>query len=151
MMTAQALGFVSILTPDGHTEIVRYDQFVCQLFRADTDVQMIQHATIGICEEAGEVAGVIKQSLHYKKLNTKEGLDIKQALIEELGDLRWYMQALMQMYDIVEQDVLQYNANKLAKRYVSLRYSDLEAAERKDKYGFNPLLDWGVDPEDSRN
>ena len=148
-MSASSLGFVYITTPLGHTEVVRYDQFVQQLFRADKSEQMIQHAVIGICEEAGEVAGVIKQSLHYKKSHTKEGLPIRHALIEELGDLKWYMQALMQMYDISEQDILQYNANKLSKRYVSLRYSDAEAAARTDKQ--IPYLDLDSDPSDSRN
>ena len=57
----------------------------------------------------------------------------KEAMMEELGDLRWYIQATMQMYDLNEQDILQYNANKLAVRYVSLRYSDEEAAARADK------------------
>lgn len=132
-MSAIALGFVSIVNSQGHTEIVRYDQFVQQLFRADVAPMMTSHAITGICEEAGEVAGVIKQHLHYRKSATKEGLPIKQALLEELGDLRWYIQALMQMYDLNEQDILQYNANKLAVRYVSLRYSDEEAAARADK------------------
>ena len=148
-MSASALGFVSILTPLGAVEIVRYDEFVKQLFRADTFNQMIQHAMIGICEETGEVAGVIKQSLHYRKLVTKEGLEITEALIEELGDLRWYIQALMQMFDIAEQDILQYNANKLSKRYVDLRYSDKEAAERKDKKIYPIAL--SKDPEDPRS
>ena len=140
-MNAPALGFVSITTPLSHTEIIRYDKFVQQLFRADTREQMIQHAMIGICEEAGEVAGVLKQSLHYKKIFTKEGLGIRHALVEELGDLRWYIQALMQMYDIPEQDILQHNANKLSKRYVSLRYSDKEAAAREDKKSPFPSID----------
>lgn len=150
-MNAPALGFVAITTPAGHVEIVRYDKFVQQLFRADTENQMIQHAMIGICEEAGEVAGVIKQSLHYRKLVTKEGLEITKALLEELGDLRWYIQALMQMFDISEQDILQHNANKLSKRYVELRYSDEKAAAREDKKLAFPPIDLDFDPENSRS
>jgi uncharacterized protein YabN with tetrapyrrole methylase and pyrophosphatase domain len=41
----------------------------------------------------------------------------RKNVVEELGDLRFYIQATQQMYDISEGEVLQFNAHKLAERY----------------------------------
>ena len=109
------------------TDVVRYDQFVKQLFKADSGIMMKMHAALGGCGEAGELADAIKKEVVYCKPTDM------QNLIEELGDLRFYMQAVQNMYGITEQDILQYNANKLSKRYSSLRYSDEEAIRRADK------------------
>jgi len=43
------------------------------------------------------------------------------------------MEALMNVLDISDREVLQGNANKLAKRYKSLTYSSEAAIERADK------------------
>ena len=109
------------------TDVVRYDQFVKQLFKADSGIMMQMHAALGVCGEAGELADAIKKEVIYCK-----PADM-QNVIEELGDLRFYMQAVQNLYGITEQDILQYNANKLSKRYSSLRYSDEEAIRRADK------------------
>ena len=47
--------------------------------------------------------------------------------------MRFYIQAVMNHYEISDKEVLQKNADKLSKRYVSLKYSDEEAIERRDK------------------
>jgi NTP pyrophosphatase (non-canonical NTP hydrolase) len=107
--------------------VVRYDQFVKQLFKADCGIMMKMHAALGVCGEAGELADAIKKEVVYGKPEDM------QNLIEELGDLRFYMQAVQNLYGITEQDILQYNANKLSKRYSSLRYSNEEAIRRADK------------------
>ena len=106
---------------------VRYDQFVRQLLKADSEVMMKLHAALGVAGEAGELADAIKKECIYKKPVDRTNI------IEELGDLRFYMQAVQQMYEITEQEVLQANADKLAKRYLGLTYSDQAAIARADK------------------
>lgn len=108
-------------------DVVRYDQFVQLLFKVQNGALMKMHAALGVCGEAGELADAIKKEVIYGKPEDM------QNLIEELGDLRFYMQAVQNLYGITEQDILQYNANKLSKRYSSLRYSDEEAIGRADK------------------
>lgn len=130
---AATLGYVNIfLQPTDPLqpptcETVRYDQFVLGLFKPGSIKEQKYHAALGVCGEAGELADVVKRELVYGK-----GLD-RANLVEELGDLRFYIQAVMQVYGITEQEVLQGNADKLAARYVGLKYSDAAAIARADK------------------
>ena len=84
------------------------------------------HMALGIAGEAGELVDAIKKYAIYNK-----SLDIEN-VIEELGDLEWYMQGLRSALDITREDVLQYNINKLNKRY-PVQYTDADAQARKDK------------------
>lgn len=114
--------------PDGVlADPVRYDQFVRQLFKADTEPMMALHAALGCAGEAGELADAIKKEYIYNKPRDRTNI------IEELGDLRFYMQAVMNHYGITESEILQANANKLGKRYKGLRYTDTAAITRADK------------------
>lgn len=117
----------------GFTDLIRYDQFVQLLFKQMTEVEMAFHITAGLGSEAGEAQDVIKRQYIYKSAVTHEGKPIREGIIEELGDLRFYIQACMNHYAITEQEILDYNANKLSKRYKDLRYTDKEANERADK------------------
>lgn len=134
MSSARANSFVLIYpedwspdNPDLAADVIRYDQFVLQLFKADTYREMLYHATLGISGESGELADAIKKHLAYGK-----ELDVEN-VIEELGDLRFYMQALQNLLGITEDQVIQANANKLSKRYRGLRYTDAAAIYRADK------------------
>lgn len=122
-----ANSFVGILLPEGGTETIRYDAFVALLFKNQTYAMMKMHAALGVCGEAGELADAIKRDVIYEKGENRKNV------VEELGDLRFYMQAVMQLHGITEQEVLQENANKLCVRYKSLRYSDEAAVGRADK------------------
>lgn len=122
-----ANSFVVIRLEGGALETVRYDAFVALLFKQQSLDKMCLHAALGVCGEAGELADVVKREVIYGK-----DLDQKN-LVEELGDLRFYLQATMMLYGISEQEVLQENANKLSIRYKGLRYSDEAAQSRADK------------------
>ena len=113
--------------PDASLDMVRYDQFVLQLFKADTAPAMLTHAVLGIAGEAGELVDAIKKHTIYGKPLDRENV------IEELGDLRFYIQAMQNVLGITEFEVLQANANKLAKRYRGLKYTDQAAIDRADK------------------
>jgi NTP pyrophosphatase (non-canonical NTP hydrolase) len=123
-----ANSYVSLISPDDLAiEQTRYDSFVALLFKQQPAHIMALHAALGVAGEAGELADAIKKEHIYGKPTDRANI------VEELGDLRFYIQAVMQMYGISEQEVLQQNANKLCVRYKSLRYSDGEAIARADK------------------
>lgn len=120
--------YVSILLADGTShETVRYDSFVALLFKNQSAPLMHLHAALGVAGEAGELADAIKKEHIYNKPTDRTNI------VEELGDLRFHIQAVQQLYGISEQEVLQQNANKLCVRYKSLRYSDEAAISRADK------------------
>ncbi len=121
--------FVNIINEEGLVRPIRYDLFVAQLLKADSAAMMKMHIGLGIASEAGEVADAIKKEVIYNK-----PID-RHHIIEELGDLRFYMEACATMYGLDDQDILQQNANKLARRYKDLTYSDVAAQVRADKEG----------------
>lgn len=133
---SQSLGFVNVIIPGFSTEIIRYDKFVEKLFKVDTHKEMVHHAKGGCCEEAGELSDVLKRIVTYGNplmSLDKDGQTMYARILEELGDLKFYMQAVMNIYNISEQDVLQFNAQKLTVRYNKLVYSDADALSRADK------------------
>ena len=104
-----------------------YSQFIDKLFKHDTPDMEHMHAALGVAGEAGELADAIKKHVVYGK-----PLD-RANIVEELGDLRFYMQQIMNMHQITEEEVLQGNANKLSKRYPKGGYSNEAAIARADK------------------
>jgi len=84
------------------------------------------HMALGISGEAGELLDAIKKSVIYLR-----PLDIPN-IIEELGDLEFYMEGLRERLNITREQVLQDNINKLTIRYGKM-YSDKSANERNDK------------------
>lgn len=87
----------------------------------------ICHAALGIATEANETADVLKSHAIYGK-----ELDIK-ALVKELGDVYFWMQAIRNRFNITEAEIVQGNADKLAERYNKLQYSNEAAIARVDK------------------
>jgi len=54
-------------------------------------------------------------------------------IIEEMGDLRWYYQAMLNTLGLTDEDIQAANTVKLMKRYPSGVYSNQQAIERADK------------------
>lgn len=106
---------------------VRYDDFVRMLLKPDTLKNTALHCAIGICSEAGELADNIKREHIYGKDPNIDNL------IEELGDLLFYIQATMNVYGLDWQQLYQENADKLARRYSELTWSSKAAIARADK------------------
>lgn len=106
---------------------IRYDQFVLKLFKKEDDYHMLSHAARGIATESGEIVDCVKRSLDYE-----QDLNL-QNLIEEIGDMRFYLQAIQNMFGITDAVILQHNADKLSERYLNLEYSDGQAKLRRDK------------------
>ena len=109
-------------------DTVLYSRFVQRLVKdMGSNTQDILHAAVGISGEAGELLDAVKKHWAYGR-----ELDRTNA-IEELGDLEFYMTAMRLLLCVSRDEVLQYNAFKLQKRYSSGTYSDAQAQARADK------------------
>lgn len=87
----------------------------------------VMHMAIGISGEAGELLDAIKKQVIYRK-----DLDLEN-VIEELGDLEFYMEGLRQGLGITRAQCLQANIDKLGTRYKNFEYSNQKAQARADK------------------
>jgi len=89
------------------------------------------HMVIGISGEAGELLDAVKKNAIYQK-----DLD-RINVIEELGDLEFYMEGLRQALNITREETLQHNIDKLftgeKARYKQAKYSNTQAQVRSDK------------------
>ena len=110
-----------------HPDWVIYEEFVTNLVKERGDRSMnLEHMVIGICGEAGEIAdGVKKNSIYGKPLDHAN-------IVEELGDIEFYLAGLRQMLGISRYETLAGNVKKLQARYKG-GYSDAAAIERADK------------------
>lgn len=67
--------------------------------------------TLGLVGEAGEVSEPIKKHLHYGR-----PLD-REELVNELGDVLWYLAELCTILGLSLEGVAEYNIQKLHTRY----------------------------------
>lgn len=86
----------------------------------------VLHMAIGISGESGELLDAIKKHVIYNKPIDRENV------IEELGDLEFYMEGLRQGLDITREETIAANIAKLGVRYKD-GYSDKAAQLRADK------------------
>lgn len=84
------------------------------------------HMAIGIAGEAGELLDAIKKHAIYQK-----PIDIVH-VVEELGDIEFYMEGLRDGLSLSREHVLEKNQAKLTKRYGE-KYSNEAAQARADK------------------
>ena len=85
------------------------------------------HMSSALAYEAGELGDAFKKHIVYEK-----ELDMEN-VIEELGDLEFYMRAIRDSLGITREETLQHNLDKLGKRYSKGSYSNKSAQERADK------------------
>jgi NTP pyrophosphatase (non-canonical NTP hydrolase) len=104
-----------------------FENHVGRLFvkPADTTGRMV-HAAMGIAGEAGEVVDAVKKTWIYGKELDRENV------LEECGDLLFYISALLAETGFTIEDAMAHNMEKLAKRY-PIGYTDKAAIERADK------------------
>lgn len=85
------------------------------------------HGATGVVGEAGELIDAIKKHVIYDK-----PLDLDN-VIEELGDMEFYMEQIRQRLGLTREQTLEANITKLRVRYEGLKYSDAAAQARVDK------------------
>lgn len=115
-MNEQFAKHVAILAKPGKTIVNEIDAQGAHLM----------HMALGICGEAGEIADALKKAAIYNKPLDRDNV------VEELGDLLFYMQGVMNDLGISWDEVVKFNITKLAARYPA-GYSDQAAQERADK------------------
>lgn len=75
----------------------------------------IEYLTLGLCSEAGEVAGKIKKIIRDDNSNISE--EQKQQLEAELGDVLWYVSQLALELGVSLGRVAAKNIEKLSSRH----------------------------------
>ncbi len=117
------------LTQESHAAMVARLQKPGETILAEmTPAQaQLQHMAMGLAGEAGEVLDAIKKHTIYQKPIDRENV------VEELGDLEFYMQGVRQMTGITRRECLLHNLAKLGKRYGEGTYSNTQAITRADK------------------
>ena len=112
-----------------HSEMVealcKSGELICQELTAQDAHNL--HMVVGISGEAGELLDAIKKAVIYRKPIDMENV------IEELGDLEFYMEGLRQSFGITRSQTLSQNITKLSKRYEGLKYTNEAAQLRADK------------------
>lgn len=112
-----------------HAEMVRVlaksgEQIAKELTPADAH---LLHMAVGVSGEAGELLDAVKKGAIYRKPYDRVNL------IEELGDLEFYLEGLRQGLGVTREETLAANIAKLGKRYAGFTYSDRAAQQRADK------------------
>ena len=85
------------------------------------------HMAVGIAGESGELLDAIKKHVVYNKPLDRENV------VEELGDLEFYLEGLRQGLGLTRDEILAANITKLSARYAGLTYTDAAAQARADK------------------
>lgn len=90
----------------------------------------VLHMAVGVAGEAGELLDAIKKWVFYNK-----DLDVEN-VVEELGDIEFYLQGLRSRLFITRDATLQHNIDKLLvgdKARYKHGYTDQAAQLRRDK------------------
>jgi NTP pyrophosphatase (non-canonical NTP hydrolase) len=105
-----------------------YQDYVWELACHDTGKinGMTAHMLLGIVTEVGELADCFKKCIGYKQI--VNGTNV----VEEMGDLLFYLSGLARHYGLSLEELMIKNKEKLDKRYPN-GYTDKDAIERKDK------------------
>jgi NTP pyrophosphatase (non-canonical NTP hydrolase) len=101
------------------------------LAQMTADKAELAHIAMAIPGEAGEISDALKKFVIY-------GHDLdRHNVIEEIGDMEFFLERLRQITGISREETLAANMAKLALRYKSYRYTDERAKQRADKLPLN--------------
>lgn len=99
-----------------------YDDFPSRFESKELNAQLL-HGVIGICTESGELIDQLKKCLIYKKQ-----LD-EVNILEECGDLLWYISIALDSCGYTMEDAMKKNLSKLLVRFPD-KYQDENALNR---------------------
>ena len=68
-----------------------------------------EYLVIGLMNEAGEVGGAFKKEI-------RDNVNNKELIIDEMGDVLWYLTRLCDVYDIKISELMINNISKLMER-----------------------------------
>lgn len=112
-----------------------YQQFVNTIVKPGDEIirqltpqqAHLLHMAVGVSGEAGELLDAIKKHCVYQKQINMENV------IEEAGDILFYLTGLLNDLNISVEDCVKANIDKLSKRYPAGSYSNSAAIARADK------------------
>jgi NTP pyrophosphatase (non-canonical NTP hydrolase) len=122
-------------TQKGNGMFINHSEMVAVLVKSGDSIAQemtgpkahLIHMVLGISGEAGELLDAVKKATIYNK-------DLNRAnVVEELGDIEFYMEGLRTSLGISRQETLDANVAKLNKRYHAGTYTDTQAQQRADK------------------
>jgi len=90
---------------------------------------------LGVAGEAGEVADIVKKYLYHDS----GSLD-RDHIIEELGDVLWYVAVAAHTIGVTLADVAHFNAEKLAKRYADRHAGTIAESRANAAQTTKPVL-----------
>ena len=92
-------------------EINEYQKLALRTVSTEKSEDLILNGILGLCGETGEVADIIKKNLFQG-----HEFDVDK-VVNELGDICWYIAVLAKGLDVDLETVMKRNINKLMKRY----------------------------------
>jgi len=115
--------------------MISHAEMVSMLAKSGTDILQelspskvdLWHMGTGASGEAGELLDAIKKVAIYNK-----AVDLEN-VVEELGDLEFYLEGIRQNLGLTREQTLEANIEKLSKRYNNFQYSNESAQARADK------------------
>ncbi len=119
-------------------EYQRLAQRTCNM--TDSPEAKIENGVLGMCGEAGECADLLKKHRHQKHEFDRE------KMLEEAGDVLWYVAETAAGLGATLEEVAQHNIDKLKKRYPqgfdpqrSIHRPEYEAENQEDRNGSTPV------------
>jgi NTP pyrophosphatase (non-canonical NTP hydrolase) len=94
-------------------EVKKTEALDCETIRSrliDEHIRLL-HASMGVSTEANEILDAVKKYLFYGKAYSKDNI------VEELGDMLWYIAAMCDMLGVSIEQVQASNIKKLRIRY----------------------------------
>ena len=88
---------------------------------------MMDNGVLGLCGEAGEVADLLKKARFQGHSFNRD------KMLEELGDVQWYVALCCEALNVPLEEVMQKNIDKLKARYSGEGFSAEESVNR-DEY-----------------
>jgi NTP pyrophosphatase (non-canonical NTP hydrolase) len=104
---------MSTLAPDDEVNTTRFEQEV-ERTAASLTMQDLPILCLGLAGESGEVCDIVKKVFGHKHKWTPE---VERDVIEELGDLLWYITATCRVLGVTLDELMTRNVAKLRKRY----------------------------------
>ena len=105
----------------------QYQKEAFDLISEDGRKDMVLNGVIGLAGESGECCDIVKK-------NRFQGHELnKEHLIEELGDVMWYIAETASGLGVTLEEVAQYNLDKLHKRYHGNHFNKEDSIHRNEE------------------
>ncbi len=104
-----------------------YQKEAYDLISEDGKKDMVLNGVLGLAGESGECCDIVKK-------NRFQGHELnKEHLMEELGDVLWYIAETASGLNVTLEEVAQYNLDKLHKRYHGNHFNKEDSIHRNEE------------------